>query len=175
MKRIAFAPTSGALQDLPIVLRDLQRGLEYQLHGPASSGLLIDGFWKYVGIGLAQRSLQEMLGFKEVAAAPSLILEVRTCFVSEKVAFSKTPQMKIVSFRVLKPIPKIGTQVAKSCGQFAEFSHLLHDALVGTQEFANFVPLAKETQSFGFPVSACLVQRSRVRKTFYWAGWWTEH
>ncbi|CAJ1384283.1 unnamed protein product [Effrenium voratum] len=106
------AKQQGALQDLPIVLRDLQRGLEYQLHGPASSGLLIDGFWKYVGIGLAQRSLQEMLGFKE-AASPSLLLEVRTCFVSEK--------------------------VAKSCGQFAEFSHLLHDAIVGTQEFANFV------------------------------------
>ena len=108
------AKQQGALPQLPIVLRDLQRKLEYQLHGPASSGLLIDGFCKYVGIGLAQRSLQEMLGFKlEEGATPSLVLEIRTCFVSEK--------------------------VAQSAGQLAEFSHLLHDAIVGTQEFANFV------------------------------------
>ncbi|CAJ1366588.1 unnamed protein product, partial [Effrenium voratum] len=108
------AKQQGTLQDLPIALRDLQRDLEYQLRGPMTSGLLIDGFCKYVGIGLAQRSLQEMLGFKrEEGAAPSLVLEIRTCFVSEK--------------------------VAQSAGQLAELSHLLHDAIVGTQEFANFV------------------------------------
>ena len=108
------AKQQGGLQQLPIALRDLQRDLEYQLHGPMTSGMLIDGFCKYVGIGLAQRSLQEMLGFKrEEGAAPSLVLEIRTCFVSEK--------------------------VAQSAGQLAEFSHLLHDAIVGTQEFANFV------------------------------------
>eukprot|EP00438_Fugacium_kawagutii_P006123 Skav223937 [mRNA] locus=scaffold5701:6143:8185:+ [translate_table: standard] len=99
---------------LPIALRDLQKTLVYQLHGPVNSGLVIDGFWKYVGIGLAQRSLEEMLGFKEKKdAVRPLVLEIRTCFVSE--------------------------HAAKSSGQFAEFSHLLHDAIVGTEEFANFV------------------------------------
>ena len=103
----------SALQ-LPIALRDLQKTLVYQLHGPVNSGLVIDGFWKYVGIGLAQRSLEEMLGFKEKKdAVRPLVLEIRTCFVSE--------------------------HVAKSSGQFAEFSHLLRDAIVGTEEFANFV------------------------------------
>ena len=107
------AAEQDPMHHLPIVLRDLQKTLEYQLHGPVNSGLVINGFWKYVGIGLAQRSLEEMLGFKEVRAVQPLVLEIRTCFVSEK--------------------------VAKSAGQFAEFSHFLHDAIVGTQEYANFV------------------------------------
>ena len=50
---------------LPLALRELQNGLEYQLHGPVSSGLTIDGFEKFVGIGLAQKSLKDALGFKD--------------------------------------------------------------------------------------------------------------
>ena len=91
-------------QHLPLPLRDLQHTLEYQLHGPVSSGLSIQGFEKFVGIGLAQKSLKDALGFKDMLEVKPLILEIRTCFVSE--------------------------QKVKSKGQLAEIQHFLQQAIM---------------------------------------------
>ncbi|CAE7272387.1 SIRT3 [Symbiodinium sp. KB8] len=102
-------------QHLPLALRELQNGLEYQLHGPVSSGLTITGFEKFVGIGLAQKSLKDALGFKDTHTTESkpLILEIRTCFVSE--------------------------QKVKSTGQLAEIQHFWEHTIMQKEQFANFV------------------------------------
>ena len=102
-------------KDLPLALRELQHSLEYQLHGPVSSGLSIQGFEKFVGIGLAQKSLKDALGFKDMLEVKPLILEIRTCFVSE--------------------------QKVKSTGQLAEIQHFLRQAIMQKDSYSIIISI----------------------------------
>lgn len=95
---------------LPIPLQ-WTRQLEYAIH-KASVGFMVPGFEKYVGMGLVQRSLKEMLsGKKEAESTRSLVLEMHTFFISQKHA----------------------------TGHLAQFSHRLCDALVSTPDYSHFV------------------------------------
>ena len=102
-------------KELPIVLQWTQKKVEYPVR-LASVGMTVDGFGKYVGMGLVQRSIQEMLGSKEEAHSKQfapLVLEMRTFFVAEK--------------------------KSRASGQLAHFQHMLHDAVVGSPEYSHFV------------------------------------
>eukprot|EP00435_Cladocopium_sp_Y103_P030379 s901_g7.t1 len=98
---------------LPIALRWTHKKLEYAIY-PSSAGFVVGGFEKFVGMGLVQRSTQEMLNGKKDAGSPcSLVLEMSTFFISKK--------------------------QATAAGHFAELSHMLHDAAVGAPCYSQFV------------------------------------
>ena len=102
-------------EELPIVLQWTQKKVEYPLR-LSSVGMTVNGFGKYVGMGLVQRSIEEMLGSKDQAHAKQfqpLVLEMRTFFVAER--------------------------NRRASGQFAQFQHMLHDAVVGSPEYSHFV------------------------------------
>jgi len=98
---------------LPICLKEKQRDLEYQIH-PSDIGLVVNGFQKYAGIGLVQRSLRAMLGYKDATPETSTLqLEMRTFFVPER-------------------------QAQQSQGHLAKLSHFVTTA-TGKEEYAHFV------------------------------------
>eukprot|EP00913_Durusdinium_trenchii_P032164 g30118.t1 len=70
---VARIPSSGSIggfvnglnqkvvnEDLPLPLRWTQNKLEYNIR-PSSAGFVVDGYQKYVGMGLVHRSMKEML------------------------------------------------------------------------------------------------------------------
>ena len=101
--------------ELPIVLEWTRKEVEYPLQA-STLGLTVDGFVKYVGMGLVQRSMKELLGSKAEADSKQFaphILELRTFFVAER--------------------------MDQASGQLAHLQHMLHDAVVGSPEYSHFV------------------------------------
>lgn len=128
---VARIPSSGSIggfvnglnqkvvnEDLPLPLRWTQNKLEYNIR-PSSAGFVVDGYQKYVGMGLVHRSMKEMLSGKK-DPDQSLVLEMRTFFISQK--------------------------QASAAGHLAQFSHMVHEAVVGTPEHSHFVTWMNVTE-----------------------------
>jgi len=111
----ARTPVNGDMV-LPLQLRSLQCELEYILHGPTNVGLIVDGFQKYVGIGLVQRSTRKMLGYKDPGEEVPLQLEMRTLFVSKQKA-----------------------EAAGKTGPISHLTHMVQNTMGLTAQYSNFV------------------------------------